>query len=483
MKCLTPLALARLTHPHYKWAKFHHALQGNLLKLLAKQLTLPNGQPCRRLMIQTPPQHAKSLIASRLFPPIVFAQDPSAKLMLLSYGSELASGHGSVARDYVNEFRDHIDPSGRLQVRRDSNAKNNWRTTSDGHMYSASIQGTVTGRAATGILIDDPFKGSEDSGSIRIRDKVWDTYSAAAETRLTPDGFVVLIGTPWHPDDLFGRLLANEADQWVRLRFPAIAEADDALGRAEGEGLFLSKYSQDWYEAKKRAFELRGQSHIWDALYNCSPTGDGSLRAFPDEYFGPWMWAEELPFTSRNVEQFRVLSLDPSKSKTGKAGDYGAFCDLSLFSDRHLFATMHLAREPLPALYARAVAIVGAAKREGRPYRRFIIESNQFQEAVGLAIQERLSAAGLDVPIDLHMTPSDQSKHARIQVDLGPLLAQKRLHFVGQTVSNKLTLQQMKEIPNGAHDDGPDAVSMATQALNLLLTGTKRPGETKVLRT
>lgn len=482
MKCLTPLALARLTHPHYRWAPFHHLIQKHLLLLLTKQLTHPDGRPCRRLLIMTPPQHAKSLITSRLFPAVVLAQDPSAKLLLLSYSSDLAGDHGSVARDYVTEFGRHLDPSGRLRIQVGSKSKKNWRTTSDGHMIAASIQGTVTGRSATGVLVDDPFKGSEDSGSVVIREKVWNTFSAAAETRLTPDGFIALINTPWHPDDLTGRLLATEPENWMVLRFPAMAEENDILGRAPGEGLFLSKYPQQWYEDKRRSLEERGQGHVWSSLYQCAPEGDPSLRAFSDPaYFLAHIWAEELPINDRNQPVFRVLALDPSKSKTGRSGDYAAFADVTLMSDRHIYASVHLNREPLPATYARAVEIVRAAKQEGRPYQRLIIESNQFQEAVGLAIQGELDRAGLSVVIDLHQTPSDQSKHARIQTGLGTILAQKRLHFVGHTVGNRLTVQQLKELPNGAHDDGADAVEMAVQELNLLLTGTKRPQPT-VLR-
>ncbi len=476
MHCLTPISLARYTHPRHRWAKFHHLIQANLLKLFTKQLKLPNGKPCRKLMLLTPPQHGKSLLTSRLFPAIALAQDPSSKLILLSYSAELATGHGSVARDYVREFGRVLDPSGRLQVMPDSQAKHYWRTTSDGHLISGSIQGSVTGRSATGIVIDDPFKGSEDSGSIVIRDKVWHTYNAAVETRLTPDGFTAIINTPWHPDDLCGRLLATEADEWLVVRFPAMAEAGDVLGRAPGEGLFLSKYPQAWYEDKRRQYELRGQSHIWGALYQCSPEGDPSLRAFNDPaYFGPHLWVDELPINSRNAPVFRVLALDPSKSKTGKVGDFASFADMTFMSDQHVYCAMHLHRETLPAMYARAVALVQQAKQEGRPYASLIVESNMFQEACGLAIQSELEKAGVPTPVNMHQTPSDQSKFARIQLDLGPLLAQKRLHFIGPTIENKLTVQQLRELPNGAHDDGPDSISMGTQLLRLMLTGHKRP--------
>lgn len=430
----------------------------------------------------TPPQHAKSLITSRLFPSIALAQNPEHKLMLLSYGTDLASGHGSVARDYCLEFAHQLDPSGRLQIRKDTKSKSNWRTSVDGGLYSASIQGTVTGRSATGIIIDDPFKGSEDSGSVRIRDKVWDTYSAAVETRLTPDGFVVLINTPWHPDDLTGRLLTNEPEKWIVLRFPALAEDGDFLGRPVGEGLFLSKYSQGWYEEKKRDYELRGQSHIWDALYQCGPTGDPSLRAFPDSYFGDWMWVDDIPASQDNHVVCRGLALDPSKSKTGKTGDYAAFAAVTLLRNGHLYFTMDLSRAPLTTLYERAETVVRASIDEQRQFTAgFAVETNMFQEAVAQAIDERLRKANLPVDLKYYHTSSDQSKHARIRNSFDQLLAKKRVHFVGKTTSNKLTLQQLKEIPNGAHDDGPDGMDLARQLCNEFLTGVRKTPAT-VLR-
>lgn len=482
MPALTPLALARLTHPHYKWAPFHHHLQADLLKLLTKQLRHPDGRPCRRLLVMTPPQHAKSLITSRLFPPIALAQDPANKIILLSYSSELATGHGSVARDYCTEFGNQLDPSGRLQIRTDSRSKSYWRTTAEGHMISGSIQGTVTGRSATGMIIDDPFKGSEDSGSVVIRDKVWATYSAAAETRLTPDGFVCLINTVWHPDDLSGRLLAAEPDQWMVRRYPALAEENCPLGRKPGEGLFLSKYPQGWYEAKRAAYEQRGLSHIWQALYQCSPTGDPTLRAFPDSYFGEWLWVDGLPVCEDNPERYRVLALDPCKSKTGKVGDYAAFADLTVLKDNVVYADMHLLRPTLPVLHATAMALIVKAIDEGRPYRAMIVECNMFQQAVAVAIAKELAAKGIALHVEEHQTGPDQEKNARMFVGLGPYLHNRKLKFIGKTLSNRLTVTQMTEIPNGAHDDGPDSIELGLQLLNLIHSGTKRPIAQKVLR-
>lgn len=466
MKALTPIALARHAHPHHTWGKFHHLIQRYVLMLAMGLLKLPDGSLCKRLMILVPPQHGKSTLTSQLLPPVLFNQCPSSKLILLSYSSNLAETHSGIARDHVREFMPGV-------LREDAKAVNHWKTTSGGYLVAAGIQGSVTGRAADGVIIDDPFKGTEDSSSPIVREKVWQTYSSVAETRLAPNGWVCLVGTPWHTDDLRGRLLETEADKWTVLRFPALAEEDDVLGRAFGEPLFPERYSLEWYEDKRRTLELRGLGHLWDALYACLPTGDSSLRAFSDpSYFDSHIWSD-LP-----SEGLRVLALDPSKSKTGKTGDYNAIADLTLHADTHIHCRMHLNRQPLPATYEQVMAIVKQAELEGNPFRAMIVECNMFQEAVGIALQEKLP----NLHIELHQTSSKQAKNARIVTSLSPLLAQHRLHFVGKTIANRLTVEQMKQIPNATNDDGPDAVELGCQLLNLLLTGNKNPPQPKILR-
>jgi hypothetical protein len=48
---------------------------------------------------------------------------------------------------------------------------------------------------------------------------------------------VVLVMTRWHEDDLAGRLLREGSDEWTMLELPALAEADDPLGREPGDAL------------------------------------------------------------------------------------------------------------------------------------------------------------------------------------------------------------------------------------------------------
>jgi hypothetical protein len=74
----------------------------------------------------------------------------------------------------------------------------------------------------------------------------------------------VLIQTRWHQDDLAGWLLREHAaENWRVVSLPALAEPNDALGRAEGEALWPKRYP---VEALERIKEAIG-SVSWAALY------------------------------------------------------------------------------------------------------------------------------------------------------------------------------------------------------------------------
>jgi len=110
---------------------------------------------------------------------------------------------------------------------------------------------------------------------------------------LRPSGWVMMIGTRWHTDDLFGRLLAemeNGGEQWEVLSLPAQAVTGDPLGRLPGEWL----WNDDAYGfASHLQNEKKHQSpRNWASLYLQTPIVEGGgyfqeswlrdYRALPD---------------------------------------------------------------------------------------------------------------------------------------------------------------------------------------------------------
>jgi predicted phage terminase large subunit-like protein len=90
-----------------------------------------------------------------------------------------------------------------------------------------------------------------------------------------------------------------------------------------------------------------------------------------------------------------------------------------------------------------------------RRYTAFAFESNQFQEFMRQEIEKRGKACG----VYPKMTPLNHTTHKRARIGaLQPLIHRGTLSFSRR---HRLLLEQLRQFPRGAHDDGPDALEMA----------------------
>lgn len=229
-------------------------------------------------MVFMPPRHGKSEINSKYFPAWYLGLFPDRRVILASYEAAFAASWGRKARDVLEEHGASLFEG--LAVRQDSRASDWWEIAGrDGGMVTAGAGGAITGKGAHLLLIDDPIKNAEEAQSKARRESIWDWYQSTAYTRLEPGGAIVLTMTLWHEDDLGGRLLAQMAaggEQWRVLRFPALAEEADELGRAPGEPLWPARFD---VPALERIRSTVGP-HVWSALYQQRPMpiGGGLFR-------------------------------------------------------------------------------------------------------------------------------------------------------------------------------------------------------------
>ena len=171
-------------------------------------------------------------------------------------------------------------------------------STNGGEYYAAGVGTAIAGFRANGALIDDPIRSREDADSQRVRDKTWDWYKSDLLPRLRPDGWVTLIQTRWHEDDLAGRILAEMAaggEVWEVVCLPAEAEAGDLLGRKPGEMLWDDEYGYGNVLREARATQ---PPRNWSALYQQRPapeTGD----YFQADWLRPYV--SEPPRETLNV--------------------------------------------------------------------------------------------------------------------------------------------------------------------------------------
>jgi predicted phage terminase large subunit-like protein len=193
-------------------------------------------------------------------------------------------------------------------------------------------------------------------------------------------------------------------------------------------------------ESGRTAFEREKQG---------SPVDPESCE-FPESYFEEHIWFDDWP------AEFAVkaIALDPSKGADARRGDYSAYVMLGIDPTGTMFIEADLARRPTPQMVADGAAL----------YRRFLpqsfgVEANQYQELLAGEIAAEFERQGLPriAPATIH---NQVNKQVRIR-RLGPYLSMQRLRFKRGSASTKLLVEQLRDFPAGAHDDGPDALEMA----------------------
>jgi predicted phage terminase large subunit-like protein len=237
-------------------------------RLICRELEAVARGRCKRLMILAPPGSAKTTYTSRLFPAWYFAFRPRSSIIACSHTQELSETNSGFVQRHIRENAEVLD----YQLSND--AKGRWYTDNHCGYLAGSVGSAILGFRANVAIIDDPIRSRADAESETSRESTWNWFTNDLMTRLTPDGVIILIATPFHEDDLMGRLQRLQAPEWKVLRLPAVAEGDDdPLGRKEGEPLWADDqygYGQRLLEIQAAA-EREGRSRDWYAQYQGRP--------------------------------------------------------------------------------------------------------------------------------------------------------------------------------------------------------------------
>ena len=230
-----------------------------------------------RLMIMAPPGSAKSTYASVVAPTWYLGTQSERRVILASYGDDLARRHGRRTRQLISQ----AETRGILQcdLQADSRAADAFGLSNGSEYIACGIMGGVTGNRAHGIIIDDPIKGREQADSQVVRDRTFEAYEDDLLTRLIPGGWVVVINTRWHEDDLSGRILpedwagesgdihCRDGNVWRVLCLQAeCTSATDPLKREVGEMLW-----PEWFDNRHWA-QYRLNRRTWSSLYQQVPS-------------------------------------------------------------------------------------------------------------------------------------------------------------------------------------------------------------------
>jgi predicted phage terminase large subunit-like protein len=415
------LRFTEYTNPLYQRAQ-HHAQIADALEEVER------GEN-DRLMIFMPPRHGKSELASKRFPAWCLGRNPRRQIIAASYNSDLANDFGRNVRNIVAEPEfGQVFPS--VSLAPDSQAANRMNTNRGGAYVAAGVGTAVTGRGAHIALIDDPFKDREEADSERRRDVVWDWYRSTLYTRLMPGGSIVLIQTRWHEDDLAGRILEQEADQWKVLELPAINAAGEALW-------------PEWYDvgALNRIKATIGPRE-WSALYQQRPQPDEGTF-FRREWFGTWDRLPPVRYYGTSDYAVTDGGGDYTVHRIWGIGPDGAIYRVAGYrdqatSDKWIEAKLDLIEKYKPLCWFG--------------------EGGVIQKAIEPMLKRRMRERGVFCRLEWLPSVADKPTRAR---SFQAMAASGRVHFeAGADIGEFLVF------PAGKHDDDVDTASLIGRAID-----------------
>lgn len=299
------------------------------------------GTGRRILVITTPPRHWKSSLVSQKAAAWFVGKRASVgephQVIFTSYAAGLAQRNSRAALETVRDNPLFREVFGGVKVSMKSQSVEEWAL--DGEPIptgvASGVGGGLTGHGADMLIIDDPIKDAVEAASVSTRQKLWEWWSDVARTRVNPGGFVVIIMTRWHVDDLVGRLLEQAKEQpglerIVHVRLPALAETDDVrlrsgeaglpvdeadpLGRVPGEALWEEMVPAAEHEATARLFPL---TH--DALNQGRPVPKGGYLVGRDKFHMldskpmahvRWVWGTDWAITEKEAAPKRQSDPD-----------------------------------------------------------------------------------------------------------------------------------------------------------------------------
>lgn len=261
-----------------------------------------NGQ-FENLAIALSPRLGKSMQISEIFPAYYLGYRPYGKIIHVSYSDSLARSFGSKAKANLEEFG-HLFPE-KPVLSQDTKAKNWFKIEGNtGEYFCTGSSGSVLGRGAQLIIVDDPTKNIEEARSPRHQEKLIDLFDTTISTRKEKDPFTghnaltLIIHQRLDTHDLIGIITeqrewitAEEAlprlrrgerlgHVWIILRLPELAEDHDILGREIGEPLWPQK------RTKKELAQIKKDigSYKFQAIHQQDPQNrEGGI--FQPEWF------------------------------------------------------------------------------------------------------------------------------------------------------------------------------------------------------
>lgn len=424
-------------------------------------------------VIKVPFRHGKSDLLSRYLPSHFLGENPDCEVMLVTYASSLAETFSRFARNLIRtpEFAS-LYPD--VEISRENGGVQQWGI--GGHLGGCVASGLTSGLTGKGYhlgLLDDFNASRANAESEAMRNGQWENFTNDFLTRRAPTSITIVLATPWHTDDIIGRIeqkINPESDEYDPefppfkiISFPAMngdvkigvknkkkyGDNEYHLERKKYKYLFPERFTSDWY---KQQFASLGE-YSASSLLQCNPIrrGGNLLKTQCIVFHND---EKEFPKT----KYYRVWDLAHTEAQTQKDDpDYTSGTLLTFVKQWNQDGTWYW------ELWVKNVERF----REDSPKRNSLIRAITEKDGAGVPIGIENSVESKDALKDMQFILQGRrivypihcigDKVSRMSF-LEPIFEAGHVHVLnGAWVLD--WLKELNEFPSGKHDDQVDNLS------------------------
>lgn len=415
------------TSPQYQWDLPH------LVYMQAYLERIINGESLN-LMFLAPPRHGKSEQNTIHFGAYFVDRFPNLQTLIGAYNNKFAARFSRHIKHIVKKYH---------PLSKETFSNYDWETTKEGGVFAAGLKTGVTGRGFNLLILDDLIKDQREAESKTYREDAWEWYQHDLLTRVEPGASKIFTMTPRHVDDLAGRIIAEEGDEWVVIRLPALAEEDDPLGRKVDEALWEERFSAEWL--KKIRKKCPG---LFYSLYQGQPTiAEGAI--YKRSY---WRYYIEKPNFDMIVSSYDTATTEKKQNDLTACTVWGitkAAYYLLAWWEKHLDALGILREIQITNNIWHENKILIENKSSGQTVIPIIKKTTRLPVQGIEPRGDKVARANTAIPTIGSINPKTQEIGQGCVFLPDPSIAQWVKKFV----------DTMAKFPNDVHDDTPDTVS------------------------
>lgn len=392
-----------------------------------------------RIHIELPRGHLKSHIVTKGWAIQQFLRNPEIRILIVNATEENAVkfmrtverhiGKGSILEKLYGSFETSVWNQNEFIIRQ--------RTTilDAPTMMAAGLQKTLTSQHYDVIIADDLVE-PDNSRTKEQREKVYDFYLSLFDL-LEPQGRIVVIGTRYHQDDLYARILDENAlhKNWsVFVR---------SCYNPDGSILFPEKFTQTQLDdIKKKSFYHFSTQY----LNNPIDPENADFKSSQVKYYDP---------TTPHPTSL-YLTVDPAISLSRDA-DYSGCVVAGQYQDRRIRVVDCLRRRMVPSELVECIFELVMKWR----LHRVGIETFAFQKTLKYELQRKQRETGIFFSID--ELGKKHSGHGEAILSKEARIRRLQPYFEQGLVEIRSDMQDLRDellsFPRGKHDDLIDALS------------------------